>query len=206
MTDKRFMTLRSGPFPGLPPPPRRFFFFSLKLFYLCCLVCCSFVHSFLFLFAHSSNSVGRGPEASCKSRPSFANWWLKDPIHCDKALWHDSGAKHTVTMGADRLWVHRQTVSCVSRSPHWLTFTWWGCCGLYLWLEPTELALSFLSCSLLVSVFFFFMALSTVFHSINSPNNSPLSHSVLPVFFCLIRSSNYIPLYESLPQPWFNPF
>ena len=26
-----------------------------------------------------------------------------------------------------------------------------------------------------------FMALSTVFHLINSPDNSPLSHSVLPV-------------------------
>ena len=26
-----------------------------------------------------------------------------------------------------------------------------------------------------------FVALSTVFHSINSPDNSPLSHSVLPV-------------------------
>ena len=28
-----------------------------------------------------------------------------------------------------------------------------------------------------------FMALSTVFHSINSPDNSSLSHSVLPVLF-----------------------
>ena len=28
-----------------------------------------------------------------------------------------------------------------------------------------------------------FMALSTVFHSINSPNNSLLAHSVLPVLF-----------------------
>ena len=28
-----------------------------------------------------------------------------------------------------------------------------------------------------------FMALSPVFHSINSPDNSPLSHSVLPVLF-----------------------
>ena len=28
-----------------------------------------------------------------------------------------------------------------------------------------------------------FMALSTVFHYINSPDNSPLSHSVLSVFF-----------------------
>ena len=36
--------------------------------------------------------------------------------------------------------------------------------------------------SVLVSVSVF-MALSTVFHSINSPDNSPLSHSVLPVLF-----------------------
>ena len=28
-----------------------------------------------------------------------------------------------------------------------------------------------------------FMAFSTVFHSINSPDNSPLPHSVLPVLF-----------------------
>ena len=36
--------------------------------------------------------------------------------------------------------------------------------------------------SVLVSVFVF-MTLSTVFHSINSPDNSPLSHSVFPVLF-----------------------
>ena len=36
--------------------------------------------------------------------------------------------------------------------------------------------------SVLVSVFVF-MALSTVFHSINSPDSSPLSHSVLPALF-----------------------
>ena len=34
--------------------------------------------------------------------------------------------------------------------------------------------------SVLVSIFVF-MVLSTVFHSINSPDNSPFSHSVLPV-------------------------
>ena len=37
-------------------------------------------------------------------------------------------------------------------------------------------------CSVLVSVCVY-VALSTVFHSINFPNNSPLSHSVLPVLF-----------------------
>ena len=47
--------------------------------------------------------------------------------------------------------------------------------------KPTELAHSFLY-SVIVSVFVF-MALSTVFHSMNFPDNSPLSHSVLPVLF-----------------------
>ena len=42
----------------------------------------------------------------------------------------------------------------------------------------TEFAHSFYSVLVSVSVF---MALSTVFHSINSLDNSPLSHSVLPV-------------------------
>ena len=36
--------------------------------------------------------------------------------------------------------------------------------------------------SVLVSISVF-MALSTVFHSMNSPDNFPLSHSVLPVLF-----------------------
>ena len=43
-----------------------------------------------------------------------------------------------------------------------------------------------------------FMALSPVFHSINSPDNSPLSHSVRLVLFLPFSS---ISLYKSLPQP-----
>ena len=58
-----------------------------------------------------------------------------------------------------------------------LTFSWWGCYGLCPRHKPTELAHSFLF-FLLVSVSVF-MALSTVFHSIHSPDNSPLSHLVL---------------------------
>ena len=65
-------------------------------------------------------------------------------------------------------------------SPRGLTFTWWGCYGLCLRHKPTELAHSFHSVLVSVSVF---MALSPVIYSINSPNNSPLSHSVLPVLF-----------------------
>ena len=44
------------------------------------------------------------------------------------------------------------------------------------------------------------MALSTVFHSINSPANSPLSHSVLPVLFLPYWSFQlYISLRKSPP-------
>ena len=55
--------------------------------------------------------------------------------------------------------------------------------------------------SVLVSVSVF-MALSTVFHSINSPDNSPLSHSVLPVLFLPYWSFQ---LYISLWYVSFNP-
>ena len=46
-----------------------------------------------------------------------------------------------------------------------------------------------------------FMALSTVFHSINSPDSSPLSHFVLPVLFLPYWSFHYVSLYESFSQP-----
>ena len=69
---------------------------------------------------------------------------------------------------------------CTFESPHELTFTWWGCCGFRFWYKPTELAHSFLFSS---GVWSIFMALSTAFHSINSPDSTPLSHSVFPVLF-----------------------
>ena len=46
------------------------------------------------------------------------------------------------------------------------------------------------------------LALSTVFHS---PDNSAPDYSVLLVLFLLIGHFNDISLYESLPQPWYNP-
>ena len=59
-------------------------------------------------------------------------------------------------------------------------------------------------CSVLVSVSVF-MALSTVFHSINSPDNSPLSHSVLPILFLPYWSFQLHTSYESPLQPCYNP-
>ena len=80
--------------------------------------------------------------------------------------------------------------------PRGLTFTWWGRYGLIRQRhKPTELAHSFFySVLMFVSVF---MALSTVFHSINSPDNSPISHSVLPV---LSLPYWYFPLNISLQK------
>ena len=54
--------------------------------------------------------------------------------------------------------------------------------------------------SVLVSISVF-TAFSTVFHSMNSPDNSPLSHSVLPAIFLPYWSFSFISLQESLPQP-----
>ena len=76
-----------------------------------------------------------------------------------------------------------------------LTFTWWGCYGLCLWHKPTELAHPFYSVLVSISVF---KALSTVFHSMNSPDNSPFSHSVLPVLSLPYWSFKlYISLWKS---------
>ena len=63
-------------------------------------------------------------------------------------------------------------------SPRRLIFSWWGCYGLYLRHKPTELAHSFDSVLVSVSVL---MGLSPVFDLINSTDNSPLSHSSLLV-------------------------
>ena len=55
---------------------------------------------------------------------------------------------------------------------------------------------------------FFFTALSILFQSTNSPDNSPFSHSVLSVFslpYWSFQLYNIISLYENLFQPWYNP-
>ena len=62
-------------------------------------------------------------------------------------------------------------------------------------ISQPSLPTPFYSVLVTVSVF---MALSTVFHSINSPDNSPLSHSVLPVSFLLYWSFQlYISFWKS---------
>ena len=65
--------------------------------------------------------------------------------------------------------LNRKSQESTRRRPSGVTFTWWGCYSLCLRHKPTELAHSF--CSGLVSVSVF-MALSTVFHSMNSPDLS----------------------------------
>ena len=83
----------------------------------------------------------------------------------------------------------------VKKCPRGLTFSWWGCYGLCLRHKPIELAHSLYS--VLVSDF---MALSTVFHSINSPDNSALSLFFWS-YFCCIGPFNYVSLFKSFPSP-----
>ena len=96
------------------------------------------------------------------------------------------------------------------RGPRGLTFTWWGWYGLCRRHKPDELAHSFLKNSVLVFTSVF-VALSTVLHSINSPYNSPLSHSVLLVlslpFFVLSAVCPFIKVFfspDAKPLPSFS--
>ena len=100
-----------------------------------------------------------------------------------------SNDSHTAALMFYTIWpVTTNWNSC----PCGLAFMWWGCCGLHQRHKPTELATPFQSVLMFISVF---MAFSTVFHSIKSYSNSPLSHSVLPVLILLIGPFNYRSLY-----------
>ena len=78
-----------------------------------------------------------------------------------------------------------------------LTFTWWGwdVAAYVFTISQPSLPTPFYSVLVTVSVC---MALSTVFHSITSPDNSAFSHSVLPVSFLPYWSFQlYISLWKS---------
>ena len=71
------------------------------------------------------------------------------------------------------------TLSCLTGSP-----SRGGNVAVYAFdINQMSLPTPFYSALVSASVF---VALSTAFHSINSPDNSPLSHSVLPVFSALL--------------------
>ena len=65
-------------------------------------------------------------------------------------------------------------------------------------INQPSLPTPFYSVSVSFSVF---MALLTVFYSMNFPDNSPLSHSALSVYFYLIGPFNYISLMKVSLSP-----
>ena len=88
-------------------------------------------------------------------------------------------ASHRKKLEEDRCWITRG-----------------GNFTFHVWHKSTKLAHSFYSVLVYISVF---MALSTVFHSINSPDNYPLSHSVLRVLSLPYWSFQlYVSLWKSL--------
>ena len=99
---------------------------------------------------------------------------------------------HGWTAG-DSLKTNSDTWAAPTQRPRGLTFTWSGCYGVDI-NQPT-LPTPFYSVLVSISLF---MALSTVFHSINSPGNSQFSHSVLPVLSLPYWSFQlYISLWQS---------
>ena len=82
-------------------------------------------------------------------------------------LWYDSDLVGQSSPGN-----HTDSTSTLipvsPQCPRGLTYTWWGCYGGFPRHKQTELAHSFYSVLVSISVF---LALSTIFHSINSPGN-----------------------------------
>ena len=132
-----------------------------------------------------------------KTEKKNTSWTLRErscfgPVAPTVAVVHhtDSGL---ISLRFKRL--VRQKSWLTDNGPSGLTVTWWGCCGLCPWHKSTELAHSFYSLLVPVSVF---MTLSTVFHFINPPDNSVLPHSVLPDLFLPYWSFQlYISLWKS---------
>ena len=91
----------------------------------------------------------------------------------------------------------------VYRSPHWLTFTWLGCYDFCQRHKPTELAQSFFFCSC------FCFCLCGPFNCISFHKFSRQLSRFLTLFFRsylrLLGPFNYISLYESLLQHWYDP-
>ena len=92
-------------------------------------------------------------DISCNQIKQVTFIWTPDS-NSDHRAFHKSTEQHTA-------------------DPRGLTFSWWGCYDLCLRHKPAKLAHSFYSVLVPVSVF---IALSTVFQSINSPDTSPLCH------------------------------
>ena len=91
---------------------------------------------------------------------------------------------------------------CVCMGPHGLTFTWQGCWVYIFDINQLSLPTPFYSVLVSISVF---MAVSTVFHSMNAPETLRFLSLFFRSYICLIGPFNYTFFYESIVQHWYNP-
>ena len=88
-------------------------------------------------------------------------------------------------------------------SPRELTFTWWGCCGLCLWHKPTELSHSFFI--LFLCLFLFLWPFDRILvHKFSQQLSAFVLCSSCHISALLVIWTTIV-IYESLPQPWYNP-
>ena len=147
--------------------------------YLSCISSIRVVNSFYYWFACSTLMVSSLTSTRCQSTPAL--------------FWHGDSWGQTPPWSPSA--TSSRSVLSSSVTPHGLTFMWWWCFGFCQRHQSTELAHSFLLCSY---VCFSLMSLSTVFHSINSSDNSPFSHSALPVLSLRYWSFQlYVSLWKS---------
>ena len=87
--------------------------------------------------------------------------------------------------------------------PRGLSFTWWGCCSLCLWHNPTDQTHCFLFCSCLCFCLYgLFNHIS--FHQFSRQLSALSLCSSSLISALLVLSTIYL-FHETLPQPWYNP-
>ena len=160
------------------------------------LIICLFIYSFLFVGQQvlRQNLVVHSSSIHPFSRLLVATDNFNYSIHLSLLLLMIlQPIADPLTPGRYELFIvgHNDMVICFDSNmfycPRGLTFTWWGC-----YINQPSLPTPFNSVLVSVSVF---MTLSTVFHSINSPDNSQLSYFFFFKFrsdFFLIGPFNYM--------------
>ena len=135
------------------------------------------------------NSLTRSVESMCTclrcrgkrilSSSTGGRWFAATPLRLPR-----NSSRNPEKNTTHQVITDLHAISSVERgfwlSPRGLTFTWRGFYGLCLTWTNRACPLLFQKKSVLISISVF-TAFSTVFRSINSPDNSPFSDSVLPV-------------------------
>ena len=137
--------------------------------------------------------------------PDWRSWgWQGSPLRCHNSERDVARDTPTITWLLFSLHYCSWFLFTFSSGPRGFTFTWWGCCDQCLWHKPTELAHSLFI--LFLCLFLSLLPFQLYFILLKFlPTTLRFLTLFFRSYFCLTGPFNSIPLYESLPQPWYNP-